>query len=154
MTDEGDGSMDLDERARRVAEEATDGTLATLLEGGHPYTSYVELMFDGEDSFWLLLSDLATHSDNIERDRRASLLVTGERPEDEQRLQTPRVSFVGRMEADERGGEKMEDAYLQRHPHAEQFVEFEDFRFYRFQVERARVVAGFGRVGWVDAIGG
>jgi putative heme iron utilization protein len=37
-------------------------------------------------------------------------------------------------------------AYLLRHPEAEQFVDFADFAFYRIKINRAHLVAGFGRI--------
>jgi hypothetical protein len=37
-------------------------------------------------------------------------------------------------------------AYLRRHPEAEQFASFTDFSFYRIDITRAHLVAGFGRI--------
>jgi putative heme iron utilization protein len=43
------------------------------------------------------------------------------------------------------------DAYLRRHPEAEMFANFGDFAFYRMQIGRAHLVAGFGRIVDIDA---
>jgi len=37
-------------------------------------------------------------------------------------------------------------SYLRRHPDAEAFVNFGYFAFYRMEVTRAHLVAGFGRI--------
>lgn len=144
-------STKLRRRSQAIAERATTAVLGTIDEDGYPYTSLVEVWFDGEDSFWLLLSDLAVHSGNIGRDVRASLLIREHGEEDESALAKARGSYLGRItEADDRRDEIKSD-YLKRHPHAEKFVEFSDFRFYRFRIERVRMVGGFGRIGWVSA---
>ncbi|NJN46497.1 MAG: DUF2470 domain-containing protein [Candidatus Competibacteraceae bacterium] len=41
--------------------------------------------------------------------------------------------------------------YLAKHPQAERYIDFADFNFYRIQVERVRYIAGFGRMGWLNA---
>lgn len=137
-------------RAQTLAESATSGVLGTLDEDGYPYTSLVEVMFDGDDSFWMLLSNLAVHTRNIGRDVRASLLLRDRPDEDDEALQTTRGSYMGRVVEMEHRREEIEPRYLEVHPHAEDFVQFSDFRFYRFRIERVRLVAGFGRIGWVD----
>ena len=139
------------ERTQTLATSAEQGVLGTLDDDGYPYTSLVELLFDGDRHFWLLLSDLAVHSDNIRRDRRASLLISDDVEDSEtQTLQTARATFLGEvLEMDDRRSE-VEERYLELHPEAEQFIDFSDFHFYRMSIQRARMVAGFGKVGWID----
>ena len=40
--------------------------------------------------------------------------------------------------------------FVSRHPSAAGYAGFGDFRLYRMKVERAHLVAGFGRIRWVD----
>jgi hypothetical protein len=40
-------------------------------------------------------------------------------------------------------------AYLEAHPGASAFIDFDDFEFYRLRAERMRYIAGFGRMGWI-----
>ena len=40
--------------------------------------------------------------------------------------------------------------YVARHPDAAAYAGFRDFNLYRVSVERAHLVAGFGRIHWVD----
>ncbi len=140
----------LSEIAKSLAEEIGDGVLATLDEEGYPYTSLVEVIFDGDRNFWLLLSDLAVHSANIARDARASLLLREPAKAGQHAPATERASFLGRLEQEDRCAQEIVEAYLAHHPQAQKYVEFSDFSFYRLHIERVRLVAGFGRIGWID----
>src|SRR5215213_6690866 len=64
------------ERARTLVAQISTGTLCTLaLEPeGYPYGSFVTVAFDNGDPIFLI-SGLAEHTKNLERDPRASLLV-------------------------------------------------------------------------------
>src|SRR5215510_16180182 len=64
------------ERARTLVAQISTGTLCTLaLEPeGYPYGSFVTVAFDNGDPVFLI-SGLAEHTKNLERDARASLLV-------------------------------------------------------------------------------
>ena len=64
------------ERARTLVVQISTGTLCTLaLEPeGYPYGSFVTVAFDNGNPI-CLISGLAEHTKNLERDPRASLLV-------------------------------------------------------------------------------
>src|ERR1044071_9779825 len=64
------------ERARTLVAQISTGTLCTLaLEPeGYPYGSFVTVAFDNGYPIFLI-SGLAEHTKNLERDPRASLLV-------------------------------------------------------------------------------
>src|SRR6266478_3218355 len=71
------------ERARTLVSRLSTGTLCTLaLEpAGYPYGSFVTVAFD-EGNPVFLISALAEHTRNLERDERASLLVAESVAED------------------------------------------------------------------------
>lgn len=135
---------------RRLMRAVARGALGTVLRGteGQPYVSLVLVASDHDGAPILLLSDLADHSKNLTGDDRASLLLdgSGERGDP---LAGARLTLQGRLGkcADER----LRARYLARHPSAEMYVDFSDFAFYRLVVERAHLVAGFGRIHWLDA---
>src|ERR671913_744639 len=64
------------ERARTLVSQISTGTLCTLAiePAGYPYGSFVTVAFDDGDPVFLI-SGLAEHTRNLERDPRASLLV-------------------------------------------------------------------------------
>jgi heme iron utilization protein len=123
--------------------------LACLLPGDtspRPYVSLVLVAVDHDLSPVLLLSDLAEHSRAIAADPRISLLFDGTAGLD-QPLTGSRLSLVGRVAPTE--DPRLRRRYLARHPDAEMYAGFRDFRFYRMEVERAHLVAGFGKIRWL-----
>ncbi|SEP39962.1 hypothetical protein SAMN02990966_05722 [Rhodospirillales bacterium URHD0017] len=125
--------------------------LATALpvEGAPwPYASLVLAAVDHDLSPILLLSDLAEHSKAIAADARVSLFFDGTHGLD-QPLTGPRVTLVGR--AARTDDARLARRFLARHPDAEMYAGFKDFHFYRIAVERAHLVAGFGKIRWLSA---
>ena len=97
----------------------------------------------------LLLSDLAEHTKAIAGRPRVSLLfdgTAGPRPAAD-RAAGHRCSGAPRRTDDER----LTRRFLARHPDAAMYAGFKDFHFYRVTVERAHLVAGFGRIRWLEA---
>jgi heme iron utilization protein len=113
-----------------------------------PYASLVLVAVDHDLSPILLLSDLAEHSKAIAADPRVSLLFDGTAGLD-QPLTGARVSLLGRAAATD--DERLKRRFLARHPDAAMYAGFKDFRFYRVSLERAHLVAGFGKIRWLAA---
>ncbi|MBV9522586.1 MAG: DUF2470 domain-containing protein [Alphaproteobacteria bacterium] len=132
--------------ARRLLRGAGRASLATSLEG-RPYASLVLIATAPDGAPLLLLSDLAQHTRNIAADRRVSLLIDGSTARDEP-LAGARVTLIAGVEpcADP----ALLARFCLRHPSAAAYAGFGDFRLYRIAVERAHLVAGFGRIAWVD----
>lgn len=145
MTVNDDAPGDL---VRGLLRRAETAALATrLAAGGEPYASLVLLATDAAARPLLLLSDLADHSRNIAADPRVSLLIDGTH-ELRDRLTGPRASVQGR--AEEVSDPQLKARFIRRHPSAAMYADFADFRLYRVDVERAHLVAGFGRIAWVE----
>jgi putative heme iron utilization protein len=129
--------------AKKLVREGRSGALATLMPGsGDPYCSLVNVATAADGAPLLLLSKLALHTKNILADERVSLMID-ERKEGDP-LEGARVMLMGTCVAssDPSSGA----SYLRRHPEAEAFVNFADFAFYRIEIARAHLVAGFGRI--------
>ena len=122
--------------------------LGTIDGHGAPYVSLVMIAVDHDAAPLLLLSDLAEHTQNAGRDDRVSLLVDGTYG-----LATPltgaRATLMGRLEPATAAHQR--ERYLARHEDAQTYAAFGDFNFYRLAIERAHLVAGFGRIHWVSA---
>jgi putative heme iron utilization protein len=116
--------------------------------GSWPYASLVLVAVDHDLSPVLLLSDLAEHSRAVASDNRVSLLFDGTAGLD-QPLTGPRVSLMGK--AFRTDDERLKRRFLARHPDAEMYAGFADFKFYRVTAARAHLVAGFGRIRWLSA---
>lgn len=144
---------DLPRLARELVRGRDRASLATALPvpaggPGWPYASLVLVGVDHDLTPILLLSDLADHSKAIAADDRVSLLFDGtaglDRP-----LTGPRVSLIGR--AAQTDDNRVKRRFLAHHPDADMYAGFEDFKFYRVAVERAHLVAGFGKIRWFSA---
>jgi hypothetical protein len=120
------------------------GALGTLdRRSGHPYTSLVTLATDPAGAPVFLVSRLALHTQNLEADARASILVDGTGTTGEP-LAAARLTLIGR--AGPVATSAARDRFLRRHPQAEAYAGFADFSFYALTVEGAHFVGGFGRI--------
>src|ERR671919_1510961 len=116
------------ERARTLVAQISTGTLCTLaLEPqGYPYGSFVTVAFDDGNPVFLI-SALAEHTRNLERDPRASLLVAESGAADP--LANGRVTMLGRCTRVDTDGRSARAAFLSTHPNAAYYADFRDFGF-------------------------
>jgi putative heme iron utilization protein len=129
--------------AKKLLREALSGALATLMPGsGDPYCSLVNVANAADGAPLFLLSTLAVHTKNLLVDARASLLLD-ERTEGDP-LEGARIMLTGSVVRT--GDAAARRRYLARHPDAAQFANFKDFDFYRMELSRIHLVAGFGRI--------
>jgi putative heme iron utilization protein len=129
------------------------GSLSTLSrkQPGFPFGSVMPYGLDVRGRPIFLISTMAMHTQNLQADPRASLLVTqpdaGGDP-----LGASRVTLVGNVlvipESEVADARKL---YLERYANSKYWVDFEDFSFYRMDVLDVYYVGGFGVMGWVAA---
>jgi heme iron utilization protein len=132
---------------RRLLRRGGRAALATSRNGA-PYVSLVLYAVDLDASPLLLLSDLARHSRNITFDPRVSLLLDGT-TEFAEPLTGPRLTLLGQAGAID--DPRLLRRFTARHPASEAYAGFADFQLYRVAVEGGHLVAGFGRIVWIDA---
>ena len=139
---------------RSLLRRCGTAALATLERGGAgaPYVSLVQVAAAHDGSPLLLLSNLAEHTKNIAADSRVSLLFDGTQGLDDP-LAGARLTVQGRIGAlgDTVAERHQRQRYLARHPEAAAYAGFADFGYYRVAPERLHLVAGFGRIRWLDA---
>lgn len=134
------------QQCRAVARACRTATLATNMAGS-PYASLVLAAFDLDAAPVLLISQLAEHTKNLLADPRVSLLCDGTAGYAEP-LTGPRATLLGRaVRTDE---PRHRERFLARHPGAAMYADFKDFAFYTLAIERAHIVAGFGRIHWCE----
>jgi putative heme iron utilization protein len=138
------------ERARTLVAQITTGTLCTLAAApqGYPYGSFVTVAFDDGNPVFLV-STMAEHTRNLQRDPRASLLVAEGGSDDP--LANGRVTLLGPCARLEGDGGSARTAFLAAHPNAAYYVDFGDFAFWKLAVESIRYIGGYGRMSWVEA---
>jgi putative heme iron utilization protein len=130
--------------ARALLAAGGAATLATLAAGGGPFASYVVTAPAADGTPLLLLSRLAEHTRNLERDSRASLLFVREPSAGVEAMTAVRLTLTGRVTNDDDPASRRR--FLQSNPEAERYAGFADFSLYRFRADRGHLVAGFGRI--------
>jgi putative heme iron utilization protein len=141
------------ERARTLVYMARIGSLSTLSrkQPGFPFGSVMPYGLDDHGRPIFLISTMAMHTQNLEADARASLLVTQE-DSDGEPLGASRVTLVGNvLPVPNNELAEVRKLYLERHANSKYWVDFEDFSFYRMDVVDIYYVGGFGVMGWVSA---
>lgn len=137
------------EAARHIVRSVPIGALATVMRetGGAPYASLVSVATAHDGAPILLISDLADHTRNLARDDRVSLLLNGSEGHEDP-LAGERLSLQGRlMRSDDPA---IRRRYLARHPKAAMYAGFGDFGFHHLTIDKAHLVAGFGRIHWME----
>jgi heme oxygenase (biliverdin-IX-beta and delta-forming) len=117
---------------------------------GWPFGSVMPYALDDSGHPLFLISSMAMHTQNLQADAHASLLVTQSDAPDP--LGASRLTLMG--EVAEVASEYVASArqiYLSRHENARYWVDFDDFAFYRMEVADVYFVGGFGVMGWVTA---
>lgn len=130
--------------AKQVLRLAATGSLASLDAGGGPFASLVTVATTPAGEPILLLSTLAAHTRNIDRDARASLLLVAPGGETGDPLAGARLTISGTIGPD--ADPEIRRRFLARHDEAALYADFDDFSFYRLAVGTAHLVAGFGRI--------
>lgn len=123
------------------------GALATIDRNtGHPFGSLVNVASDSDGSPLILVSRLSTHTANLEKDGRASVLLAVAGKGDP--LAHPRLTVLGRfvqIAPDQPDEPRLRRRFLARHPKAELYAGFTDFAFWRLLIASAHLNAGFAR---------
>lgn len=130
---------------------ATRWAALGTLRDDEPFASWVGVVPERRFAGFLLhLSRLARHTRYLERQPNAALALSEPDADPARDPQTlARVSVQGRMVVLPRESADYATArrrYLARLPHAEPTFALGDFALYRFVVESARYIPGFGRV--------
>lgn len=141
------------ERARTLMYLSRVGSLSTLSrkQPGFPFGSVMPYGLDEQGRPIFLISTMAMHTQNLQADGRASLLVTQDSGDGDP-LGASRVTLVGNVgplpEAEVAAARAV---YLARHANSKYWVDFEDFSFHRLEAVDIYYVGGFGVMGWVSA---
>jgi len=141
------------ERVRTLVHVGRVGSLSTLSrkQEGFPFGSVMPYGLDDAGHPIFLISTMAMHTQNLQAEPRASLLITPPESTGDP-LGSSRVTLLGNVlpvpAADVAEARKL---YLARHANSKYWVDFEDFSFYRMDVVDVYYVGGFGVMGWVSA---
>ena len=141
------------ERAHTLVYLGRVGTLSTLSrkQPGFPFGSVMPYGLDDHGRPIFLISTMAMHTQNLQADHHASLLLRQQQTDGEP-LGASRVTLLGNvLPVPKPELAEARKLYLQRHANSKYWVDFEDFSFYRVDVVDVYYVGGFGVMGWVSA---
>ena len=138
--------------ARALLEAESVGVLSTISvrRAGTPYGSVTPYALAATGSPLLLLSRLAAHTQNLTADPRAGLYV-GDRSAAADPQAGARISPLGRVvRVDAAEETDARTRYLARWPQAADYFALGDFSLWRFEIDEARLIAGFGDIRWLE----
>jgi len=123
--------------------------LATIMRdsGGEPYVSLTLNACDYQGRPLIFISNLAEHTKNIRTDSRSSLLFEATDGLLDP-LSGPRATVQG--EWVEINDPTLRERFFRRHESARRYEQAHDFFLFRMNIRRAHLVAGFGRIHWID----
>jgi heme iron utilization protein len=127
--------------SKRLLRSIRAATLATLTDGGAPFATLTAIATDPDGAPILLLSKLAHHTRNLERDGRCSLLLAqGGRGDPMAHPRLTLVAFAARTRSP-----TARARFLSRNPKAQLYADFADFSFWRAEIEAVHLNGGFAR---------
>lgn len=136
---------------QKLAEMIRSNRLAALgtIHDGAPMVSMVPYSA-AEDltSYYLLTSELAPHTQDMQKEKNVSLLICEADDGRDDPLTLARVVLRGqadRLPVGEPGYMPAKDLYIGRFPRSAPLFEFGDFGLWRITVKGGRFVAGFGK---------
>jgi putative heme iron utilization protein len=138
------------ERARTLAAIGRIGSLSTHSRkfAGFPFGSMMPFAADDRGRPVFFISTMAMHTQNLQQDARASLLIT-QPGEVEDPLGAGRLTLIG--EARTAPAAEVRELYLSHYENARYWQEYSDFAYYRLDVEGVYFIGGFGVMGWITA---
>jgi putative heme iron utilization protein len=122
--------------------------LATVDQDGAPFASYAPFAAD-DDSFYVLLSDIAVHGLNLAREPRASVLIIEDEDGAGELFARLRVSYqvhAEELEVNAADWQAAVEHLAARHgERPRKLSQLSDFRLFRLRPVKGRYVKGFGK---------
>jgi putative heme iron utilization protein len=147
---------DTDDDARAVAHrlivQARTAALAVIdARTGGPHVTRIAFGHLTDGTCLALLSDLALHTRSLLADPRASLLI-GEPGRKGDPLTQPRLTLgvTAHPVTDDAERACLREFWLGLHPKSKLYVDFADFRFFRFEIVSGHLNGGFGKAYALD----
>jgi putative heme iron utilization protein len=140
--------LELQHKLAQILRETRIAALATLRNGAPAISMVTYAAADDFSAFYLHVSQLSQHTQDMEKDKHINLLVTepDDGREDPQTL--VRVSIRGNAEMIPVGAPgymPAKNLYMARFPQVTSLFEFGDFELWRIIPKGGRFVAGFAK---------
>lgn len=147
-------SVEAAKNARELLLKEYRGVLSTHSKAmpGFPFGSVVPYCLDAEGRPLILISRIAQHTHNLQKDSKCSLLV-GERDADDVQA-VGRLTYLAEAEklVDEQAIAAAAERYYRYFPESQNYHKAHDFDFWVLKPVRHRYIGGFGAIHWVDQV--
>ncbi|UPF03123.1 DUF2470 domain-containing protein [Pseudomonas mosselii] len=140
--------------ARELLLKEYRGVLSTHSKSmpGYPFGSVVPYCLDAEGHPLILISRIAQHTHNLQKDPKCSLLVGERDAEDVQAVGRLTVMAEARKLTDEAAIEAAAARYYRYFPESANYHKAHDFDFWVLEPVRHRYIGGFGAIHWLDQV--
>ncbi len=116
---------------------------------GFPFGSTVQFFANTKGQVYLFISDIAQHAKNLTHDNKLSLTVFEQQDsEDPQMSRLTLVAEATKFARDD--SEDLIDQFVEHFPSSEQYKDLTDFHIWELNMVRARFIAGFGKIFWLE----
>ncbi|MCK9801168.1 HugZ family protein [Pseudomonas sp. MAFF 302030] len=147
-------SVEAAKNARELLLKEYRGVLSTHSKAmpGFPFGSVVPYCLDEQGRPLILISRIAQHTHNLQKDPKCSLLVGEREAEDVQAV--GRLTYLAEAEklTDDVQIEAAAERYYRYFPDSQNYHQAHDFDFWVLKPVRHRYIGGFGAIHWVDQL--
>ncbi|MFK3970076.1 HugZ family protein [Pseudomonas sp. NPDC087358] len=147
-------SANANRQARALLLKEYRGVLSTHSKSmpGYPFGSVVPYCLDDQGRPLILISRIAQHTHNLQRDDKCSLLVGERGAEDIQAVGRVTVMAQAQKITDEAAIEAAAQRYYRYFPESASYHSAHDFDFWALVPVRYRFIGGFGAIHWLDDV--
>ncbi|CAD5107841.1 HugZ family pyridoxamine 5'-phosphate oxidase [Zestomonas carbonaria] len=144
-------SVKAGKNARELLLKEYRGVLSTHSKAmaGFPFGSVVPYCLDAKGWPLILISRIAQHTHNLQKDPKCSLLIGERGAEDVQAAGRLTLLAEARQLNDEAEIAAAAERYYRYFPQARDYHRTHDFDFWRLEPVRARYIGGFGAIHWL-----
>ena len=141
-------------QARELLLKEYRGVLSTHSKSmpGFPFGSVVPYCLDADGNPLILISRIAQHTHNLQKDPKCSLLVGERDAEDVQAVGRLTVMAEAHKLLDPEAIEAAAGRYYRYFPESSQYHSAHDFDFWVLKPVRHRYIGGFGAIHWLDDV--
>ena len=139
-------------QARELLLKEYRGVLSTHSKSmpGFPFGSVVPYCLDADGNPLILISRIAQHTHNLQKDPKCSLLVGERDAEDVQAVGRLTVLAEAQQLVEGEAVETAAERYYRYFPESANYHKAHDFDFWVLKPVRHRYIGGFGAIHWID----
>ncbi|NUT88510.1 HugZ family protein [Pseudomonas corrugata] len=147
-------SVDAAKHARELLLKEYRGMLSTHSKSmpGFPFGSVVPYCLDEQGRPLILISRIAQHTHNLQKDPKCSMLVGERGAEDVQAVGRLTYLAEARKLEDSAAIDAAAERYYRYFPESQNYHKAHDFDFWVLDPVRHRYIGGFGAIHWIDRI--